>query len=126
MPENSLSAQVVRIDVETRGQLSVRQYDGTTSNWTFTNWNGQTGTAERYNNDAIRFTSGINYGGVEPISQGSSTVIQAQRARPDQNYPLSIRALDLGTFQRGFEVRWRYPLTVDSQPETQPPAICHG
>lgn len=107
---------ISRIGIETRGVVSIKQSDGSVSEWTFTNWNRQTGNNERYDNNAIRFTSGLNYGGVEPLSQGSLVTAEAQSARPDQNYPVSIRAVDISAYQRGFQVQWRHPLAVNSEP----------
>ena len=105
-----------RAEVETRGRISIRQADGSTSEWRFTNWNREIGLNRRYDNSAIRFTTGLNYGGVEPWFEGSINTDPAQSARPDQNYPVSIRAIETQFPQRGFQVQWRLPLTVNSNP----------
>ena len=102
-------------DVEARGQVVVRQPDGTESFWSFTNWNQQTGFSSRFNNQAMRIVGGPGYGG-SGRQYGQS--VPTFSPLPAGYYtPTAIRSIEFANGTVGFEVLWNRPLPPQAAPK---------
>jgi len=104
---------------ELYGTLTCVQPDGTTSTWTFTNWDLNTADPA-YNLSLIRFTSGPKYGGPRTrFAPGGEPTIFVQ-PRTGYYVPLSIElinntSVNIGQAAASLQIRWNQPLTNQQQ-----------
>lgn len=106
------------VGTETRGELSIRQPDGTTSVWTFTNWNQETNPPQ-FNNSEFFFVEGPKYGGQYELF-GVGIKPPATSIPPGYYYPVSMTQEYDGTAGQtssaGFRVTWNQPLAANANP----------